>query len=768
MARGPGSSTAQGDVVTTFASASPLVRAKLEPPAPHPGTVRRGSLLDVLGSPAGPRVVSLIAPPGYGKTTLLAQWAAEERRPMAWLTVDEQDNDPALLVTYLAAAFDRIRPVHAGGTAGLAKSTHRVLSAFVPRLASELHRWDHAALLVLDDAHRLVDQGALDALAALVDHLPAAFRVAVAGRSEPGLPFARYRAQRDLLEIGPAMLAMDEAETAAMTTAAGHELSAAAVRTLTQRTEGWPAGIYLATLAGGSGDQPARLASVSGSDRYIAGYLRSELVLALSEDDVRFLTRTSILERVDAGVAEAVSGLPGAMERLTLLARDNLLIGVVGTSSSTYRYHNLLRDYLAAELERREPGISPELHRRAATWFADAREFNLGVGHAMAGGDTELAARLALTGALATFHWGRSSTVDRWLSDFNTRTFERLPPLAVLAGWIHALFGRPEAAVWMADIADRSTFEGRSPDGSASFESQRAMLRAAMARRGPHDALANATTAVAQEPPDGPWRSHALFLLGGARRLTGRFDEADEALAEAVERSAPTGASPMTPLAERASLAISRGDWASAERFSALAGVEMERWGEREIAVAVLVHAVAARVAIHRGDVVGGKAELVRGQLIRPLATYALPWFSVRALLELGRAYLAISDVAGAQLALREAEAIVRRRPALGLLTDEVLEFRRRLSTATTVIGGASTLTAAELRVLPLLPTYLSFQEIADRLMISRNTVKTHAMSIYGKLWASSRGEAVERAVELGLLEPYPGLEPASGSRPPG
>jgi len=138
----------------------------------------------------------------------------------------------------------------------------------------------------------------------------------------------------------------------------------------------------------------------------------------------------------------------------------------------------------------------------------------------------------------------------------------------------------------------------------------------------------------------------------------------------------------------------------------------------------------------------------------------------VDALLELARAYLAISDVGGAQLALREAEAIVRRRPGLGRLTSEVVAMRERLAGAATVLAGSSTLTAAELRVLPLLPTYLSFQEIGDRLTISRNTVKTHAVSIYGKLWASSRGEAVERAVQLGLLEPYPGLAADPTRRP--
>jgi LuxR family maltose regulon positive regulatory protein len=165
-------------------------------------------------------------------------------------------------------------------------------------------------------------------------------------------------------------------------------------------------------------------------------------------------------------------------------------------------------------------------------------------------------------------------------------------------------------------------------------------------------------------------------------------------------------------------------------------------------------------VAVNAGDLARARALLVRAQLVRPLVSHGMPGLAVASLLELARAYLGVSDPSGAQLALREAERIVRRRPALGRLTDELLQMRRRVVDAASTLAGSSSLTNAELRVLPLLPTYLSFQEIADRLVISRNTVKTHAMSIYGKLQASSRGEAVERAVELGLLEPYPVLGP--------
>jgi LuxR family maltose regulon positive regulatory protein len=316
--------------------------------------------------------------------------------------------------------------------------------------------------------------------------------------------------------------------------------------------------------------------------------------------------------------------------------------------------------------------------------------------------------------------------------------------------------GRVAETDAMADIAERSSFAGPPGDGSASFESQRAMLLAIVARRGPADVLANAEFAVSHEGPDSPWRVNALWLLGTAHVLLGDLDAADATYEAAI--SSDTAATKMAALAWRACVAMSRGDWDAAGEHTRLAKVELQTGYLDEILPSLIVHAAAARVAIYRGDIGLGRDELVRAQLLRPLATYAAPWFAVKVYLELATAYLAISDPAGARIVVREAEQVVRHRPDLGTLTSELVELQQRLASASSTLAGSSALTKAELRVLPMLPTYLSFPEIGDRLGISRHTVKTQAMSIYGKLEASSRGEAVERAVELGLLEPFYGL----------
>src|SRR4051794_33267140 len=183
--------------VAPFSPAFPVIDSKLTAPPVRSGMVKRDRLLrQLLGSDPG--VVSLVAPPGYGKTTLLAQWAAAERGPVVWLTIDDQDNDPHVLMGYLGLGFDRVTPIQTETAKALSNSSRRILASAVPRLVSELHRWPKPGLIVLDDVHRVTDRVALDAISTLIDHLPRGFRLAVAGRNEPRLPFARLTVHQHL------------------------------------------------------------------------------------------------------------------------------------------------------------------------------------------------------------------------------------------------------------------------------------------------------------------------------------------------------------------------------------------------------------------------------------------------------------------------------------------------------------------------------------------------------------------------------------------
>ena len=283
-----------------------LVDAKLHPPALRPGWLAREHIVRLLSAEPRPPVVSVVAPPGYGKTVLLADWASRAGEPVAWLTLDSFDNDPSVFLAYLAVAIDRIEPIDGAVAAALATPPSRVLATAVPQLAQALHAIGRPATVILDDAHRLVDRTCLDALAQLLDYLPPGLRIAIAARAEPDLPFGRMRARGDLVEITGSDLALDAEETEAIAAAAGWRLTPSEARALAERTEGWATGVYLAAVSGrreGVGRAPV---DVSGRSGYIADYLRSVFEAGLQDEDLGFLARTSILEVVEPPLADAV------------------------------------------------------------------------------------------------------------------------------------------------------------------------------------------------------------------------------------------------------------------------------------------------------------------------------------------------------------------------------------------------------------------------------------------------------------------------------
>jgi LuxR family transcriptional regulator, maltose regulon positive regulatory protein len=380
----------------------PLVQSKLRPPTLRPGSVRRSRVVDLVRDHADRRIVSAIAAPGYGKTTFLAEvaaTAARRRELVAWVTLDDLDNDPAILLAYLAAAFDPLlRPVASqrGALAGLVTP---VADRAVARLAARLQGLDKPTLLVLDDVHRLADQTALDVIAGLIDRMPSGLTVALAGRTEPHLPFARFRAQGNLLQIRPEDLALDAQEAAAMARAAGFELTSEELERLMRHTEGWPAAISLAIhTAVDEGGAVESLVGIRGSQSYVADYLSSELEHQLSEADMLVLTRTAVLESVPRGIADVLAG-PGSGERLWKLSKDHGLPAHQSRANREVRYHPLLKDFLAAELERREAGTATHLHRSAAAWYGKTGQHARAVEESIATGDARLAGAAVTAGA---------------------------------------------------------------------------------------------------------------------------------------------------------------------------------------------------------------------------------------------------------------------------------------------------------------------------------------------------------------------------------
>jgi LuxR family maltose regulon positive regulatory protein len=748
----------QRDQRSSAGPAFELVESKLHPPWMRPGIVPRTVLVERLLASQTAQVICVRAPPGYGKTTLLAQWARRKGGRVAWMTVDRRDNDPVVLLTYLALAVDRVEPINQGAFGVLAAPGASVLGTILPRLAAAMAELTQPVALVVDNVEALDNPQCLDAIVELAVHLPEGSQLALAGRITPGLPVALLRARRRVVAVGVDELKMDQLEADALLQGAGVRLADAEVLQLLGQTEGWPVGLYLAALArkagpaGGSRGEAG--VGFSGDDRFMADYLWAELLSHLPEPTVSFLTRTAVLDRMCGPLCDAVLDIAGSAELLASLAGSNLLLIPLDRRREWYRYHHLFRGLLRAELDRREPELVRELHARAALWFESNGLPEDAIDHAQAAGDADRVARLVAGLVQPAYASGRVETAGRWVEWFDEQGLIDRYPLVVAQGAVlQLLVGQPARAERWADAAERGSAAGALQD-RGTVETLLTLLRGVMCRSGVERMRADAEFARERLGPDSQWRPGALLLEGAAYLLAGQADRADPILTEAVEVASNVAALPAASaaLAERCILALERNEWPRAEALAeqALALVRARQL-DNYIDIA-LVCAVAARTALHRRDVQRAHEHLARAARLRPLLTYAIPWVAVQTLLEMVHAHLALNDAAGARALLREANDILRRRPDLGTLPEQAAQLHSDASAIAGGIAGASSLTKAELRLLPLLPTQLTYREIGERLYVSHHTVKKQAISIHHKLGVSSRSQAVERARQLNLL----------------
>ena len=741
-----------------------LIASKLRRPLVRRGTVPRSSLIERLARGDRHPIVSVVAPPGYGKTTVLSQWAERNGQSFAWVSVDERDNDPKVLLTYVAEALNAVEPIDDRVFDALASPGSSVPGSVVPRLGSAFSSMTSPVALVLDDVHMLRNSECQAALSVLADHVPRGSQLAVASRVRPPLRVARLRAEGRILEIGPGDLSLDHDEASILLRNAGITVGEDDVAELHRRTEGWPAGLYLAALYLREGG-PLGTAAVSfgGDDRLVSEYMESEFLARISRRQRTFLTRTAVLERMCGPLCDAVLEGTGSADVLAELERSNLLLVPLDRRGQWYRYHRLFRDMLLAELHRLEPGVMPVLYRRAAQWHErngeprELGELGEAVEYWMKAGEADSAARLVGTLAFPAYQQGRVATAERWFGwlDDHAPT-ENYSAAAVLAAMISALTGKPGEAERWAGVAERGAAMASLPDGSASIEPWLALLRALLCRSGVEQMRADAELAASTMAADSFWRTSATLYLAVAQLMAGDPDQADALFQDAAAGGRDAGATTGTcvALAERSLLAIARGAWEAGERYLSQARSLARDANLADYPPMTIVHAVAARIALHQGDRPRAVAELTRAQLLRPGLTYALPHLAVQARTELARCHLALSDVGAAQILLREVGEVLTRRPGLGVLAEQAEDLQAELAQARgSFASGASALTGAELRLLPMLSTHLSFPQIAGEMFLSPNTVKSQAVSIYRKLGASSRNQAITRSRALGLLE---------------
>jgi LuxR family maltose regulon positive regulatory protein len=733
----------EGDVEAL--SGPVLLATKLHAPRVRPGLVVRARLLEqLLGSQARLTVVGAGA--GWGKTTLLAQWRASDHARFAWLSLEPADNDPVRFWAYVVAALRTVSPrLGETGLVLLRTPGVSIEESVLPLLLNELATLDDSLVLVLDDYH-LIDSGAVHAqLALFLERLPATVRLVVASRSDPPLPLARLRACGELLEVRADELRFDGLESSMLLNdLLDLELAPADVEGLQARTEGWAAGLYLAALSlRDREDRSSFVAAFAGDDRHLVDYLGDEVLAGLSPDRRRFLLHTSVLSRLSGELCDAVTGQPGGAEMLAGLEGSNLFVVPLDRTRSWYRYHHLFAELLRQELEHSEPELVSELHRRASLWYHGRGEIDDAITHAIAA--TEIAAACDL---IAT-HWnafaneGKLVTVAAWLDALPAGSVKADARLCLARAW-HALLSNRNDQVeqWIA-TAETAPIPGPIRDGTSSIEGGAALIRTIhlyyLGDMAGCERWAKRALELEQEHP--LWHSMAYSGIAAAHYWRG-----EEQAATAFERTASLAQasgnvlSAIWALEFRALLAAQQDDPDNAARLVAQARALAAEHSLEAHWVHAVGHIALCYASEARGDLGTARDEAETAlELVRRGP---------------GRLETALTLITIARLLPeRAAESLAEARRTIADCPDP--GYLRTHNAPAPRPRGATRgddLSKRERDVLRLLPTKLTLREIGGQLYVSENTVKTHAHSIYRKLNASSRAEAIAGARELDLL----------------
>ena len=725
-------------------------------PAPSalsvPSLVPRARLVAKLRESTAP-VVLLSAPSGYGKSVLLEQWAEEDPRPFTSIILGDLHNDPGMLVASIVEALERIEPVPEDVSTALQAPEPSIESIVLPRLGRALGDRAVPMVLVLDDLERIESPQALAVIAAIAGRLPPGSRLALACRTEPALPIGRLRAHRMLTELGRTELTMTKAECAALLAGLGVELTGKQLDAMILHAEGWPAALYLAGLA--LSEQPdldGAISRFAGDDRIVVDYIKEEFLASVSRRRLEFMRRASVLDRLSGDLCDAVLGRTGSARTLVDLSRSNSLLTPLDRRDEWFRFHPMFREMLRSELHRVEPARETELNLRASEWWAEQGDWDRAIQYAIEAGDPARAGELLWSGVPRYMTRGRVATVIGWLGRLGEETIASDPALSLTAAFGGITRGAGSQAEHWTAVA-RSLLQGEGgSDKSLGLMPGLALAEAGLARQGVEAMCAGTEVAAEELADESPWLSMCCMLDGVGLHLRGLREPAHGRLVEGARRgsvSAPT--IQVLALAQLALLAIEDGDWRLAETLASQARAQVNRSGLIEYPMVALAMAVSALVESRFGRVDKAVADMRIGvDLLGELDEFA-PWYEVEARIALARCASRLGDGPTAEAFLVEARKLLKRTPdalVLGEWIEQSAEAVAELS-----VAEVSDLSPAELRVLQFLPGHLSYPQIAAETFVSPNTVKTQAQSIYRKLGASSRREAVELAREAGLLD---------------
>ena len=555
-------------------SSDQILLTKIQVPRLRPQRVERSRLSARLEQGAWGRLTLVCAPAGFGKTTLLADWARQSGRTVAWLALDDGDNIPDRFFTYLVAALARVLPGVGEAAQAMLRGPQPVQpEALIASLINDLAAsaaGTQPAVLVLDDYHLIQAPPIQAAVEYLVDHLPDGLHLVIAGRADPPLSLARLRARGEMNELRGPDLRFNTQETADfLNQVMGLALSAAEVEALEARTEGWIAGLQLAALSMQDRKDVDRFIKVfTGSHRYILDYLVEEVLRRQPEDIQAFLLKTSILERLCGPLCDAILKDEGSRMKdesepagfilhpssfiLDLLEHSNLFLISLDDERHWYRYHTLFADLLRYRLEQTFPDQVEGLHRRAAAWYQANGLPMEAVAHWIAAKEWSQAAQQVQTAGEVQLNHGQGSAFMGWLDRLPAQVFEALPRLHLLYAWSLmqiSQFARLEARLQEAERAANVRLQEAGTDDAADRPEMRLLMgeitatRAIMASMGGDMArvIQLSEQALADLPGDHTLRCTVLFSLGIARLLAGETRRAERVFAEVAAIAQQTG-----------------------------------------------------------------------------------------------------------------------------------------------------------------------------------------------------------------------------------
>ncbi len=733
-----------------------MLEAKLLAPAPKPGWVERPELVYELERATGALLTVVSAPVGSGKSTLLAQWVtAAAGRDVAWLTLDAGDNSPVVFWLYVVSALRTARPGFGEHVLRRVQAPGVVVADDVlPLLADAAGELD-GVTLVLDDFHTIDDADVQQGLLYLIERLPPGARVVIASQLGPPPVLEPLRSQGQLREIRD--LALSAAQTAELLgTVLGVELEPDDVRDVHDWTEGWVAGVQLAALsASGRANSVGFLNDLPINAQNVVDYVWDEVLARQRPEVRRFLAEISILDRFSAPLCTAVTGRDDAERLLAELERSNAFLVTVDASTRWYRFHQVFRDVLARELAALAPIELNHLHRRASEWYAGEGFRVEGIEHAVVAGDVSYASDQLARSWVSLYSEGHGFRILDW--------FDRLPPealtsdarLALIAASMDRSLGRrDEVERWLA-VVEAVAPEGDRLPGfdyttAASVAIARSMLD--LASGDAARALEEARRAEAAETDaDGLGRAVASFFVGIV--LFFADDEAAEALLQGFVSHPLTGdqhARAYAALAFLAYIALDRGEVGDAVTLANEAFERASTHGLDEYPTTSLARGALGAALLASGGLDAAEEHLEQAVTLARRGGEGCD--------------IALAQVQLARLRLHQgdrdatAHALASAREALDVPgLPRITRIEHELSAALGPIAddgapSSEELTDAELRVLRLLPHELTYEQIAGRLYLSRDTLEMHTRNVRRKLGVASRGEAVAAARQRGLL----------------